>query len=340
MRTPRQERVTLGLRFDWVANCRRVQRVAVAAMTCGLTACVSSGAAATVNSLPGPANPAQRVVASASGQTISYAQLADRVSPGDVVFFGEQHDDDESHRAELALLESIGARHAKVVLSLEMFERDVQSLVDAYLTGSLTEEAFRAQSRPWPNYAADYRPLVELAKAKGWPVVAANVPRRLASIVSRKGLIAVDSLSAADRAFVAADLQCPKDTYYDNFVAVMGGMHGGAGGAGTGTGTAPTTGARPMVDLFYESQCVKDETMAESIVQARTRAGRSAVVVHFNGAFHSDFGLGTVSRVARRAGDAKTIVVSAVPAPDPSKAKAAGFLDRGQFIILARRIKP
>ncbi len=336
MRVLLPQRMTIALRFESVAIIRCFQRLALAAMMCGLTACVSSGAAATASSVPGPANPAQRVVASATGQTISYAQLAERVAPGDVVFFGEQHDDDESHRAELALLEAIGERHAKVVLSLEMFERDVQPLVDAYLAGSLTEEAFRAQSRPWPNYAADYRPLVELAKAKGWPVVAANVPRRLASVISRKGLIAADSLSATDRAFVARDLQCPKDTYYDKFVAVMGGMHGGAGGAGT----APTTGARPMADLFYESQCVKDETMAESIVQARTRAGRTAVVVHFTGAFHSDFGLGTVSRVARRAGDAKTIVVSAVPTPDPSKAKAAEFLDRGQFIILARRIKP
>jgi uncharacterized iron-regulated protein len=281
-----------------------------------------------------PANAAQRLVVSATGQTISYAQLAERVAPGDVVFFGEQHDDDESHRAELALLTAIGDRHARVVLSLEMFERDVQANLDAYLAGTSTEEAFRAQSRPWPNYAADYRPLVELAKAKGWPVVAANVPRRLASVVSRKGLSAVDSLSATDRGWVAGTLQCPKDTYYDKFVAVMGGMH-------AGTGSAPAaTGARPMVDLFYESQCVKDETMAESIVQARARAPRGAVVVHVNGAFHSDFGLGTVSRVAWRAGDAGMIVVSAVPTPDPAKAKAAEFADRGQYIILARRLKP
>ncbi len=283
-----------------------------------------------------PAHAAQRVVSSATGQTVSYAQLAERIAPGAVVFFGEQHDDDESHRAELALLSAIGERQTPVVLSLEMFERDVQSQLDAYLAGSLTEEAFRSQSRPWPNYAADYRPLVELAKAKGWPVVAANVPRRLASIVSRRGLTAVDSMPAADRVFVAAELQCPKDTYYNNFVAVMGGVHGGPG-----TGSTPASpAARPMVDLFYESQCVKDETMAESIVQARSRAGRGAVVVHVTGAFHSDFGLGTVSRVARRLPEVTTVVVSAVPIPDPSKAKVSEYVDRGQYIILARRLKP
>ncbi|MES3032598.1 MAG: ChaN family lipoprotein [Gemmatimonadota bacterium] len=274
----------------------------------------------------------RRVVASATGQTISFARFADDAAKADVVFFGEQHDDDETHRAELALLSAIGERRREVILSLEMFERDVQMQLDAYLAGRLTEAEFRAQSRPWPNYEADYRPMVELAKAKGWPVIASNVPRRLASIVSRRGLPAVDSLPPADRAFVASDLQCPKDRYYENFVAVMGGAHGAA--------SAPATpGARSMTDTFYESQCVKDETMAEAIVQARAKAP-GAVVVHYTGAFHSDFGLGTVSRVTRRLPNARTVVVSAVPTPDPMKAKATEFLTRGQFIILALRTKP
>ncbi len=274
----------------------------------------------------------QRVVASATGQTISFAAMADAAAKSDVVFFGEQHDDDETHRAELALLAAIGERRARVVLSLEMFERDVQPLLDAYLAGRLSEAEFRAQSRPWPNYEADYRPLVELARAKGWPVIAANVPRRLASAVSKRGLPAVDSLVASDRGFVANDIQCPKDKYYENFVAVMGGGHGAP--------PAAAAGARPMTDLFYEAQCVKDETMAESIVAARERAGKGAIIVHFNGSFHSDFGLGTASRVGRRLPTAALVVVSAVPTSDPAKAKAAEYLDRGQYIILALRTKP
>ena len=33
----------------------------------------------------------------------------------------------------------------------------------------------------------DYRPLVELARERGWLVVAANVPRRYASMVAAEG---------------------------------------------------------------------------------------------------------------------------------------------------------
>lgn len=312
----------------------RFARLGPAVLPLLLAACArTTVVTAPVPSASVAANPAQRVVASATGRNVPFAQMADAAARADFVFFGEMHDDDESHRAELALLTAIGERRAKVILSLEMFERDVQPLLDAYLAGRLSEADFVAQSRPWPNYAADYRPLVELAKAKGWPVIAANVPRRLAGVVSRRGLVAVDSLSTGDRAFVATDLQCPKDQYYENFAAVMGGGHGGAGGA---PGPA-APGARPMTDLFYESQCVKDETMAESIVRGR-RDG--AIVVHFNGAFHSDFGLGTVSRVSRRVPGGKTVVVSAVPSPAPAKEKVAEHLPKGQFIIVALRTKP
>jgi uncharacterized iron-regulated protein len=304
-----------------------------------LAGCARTTSQATIDLAPAArateGTPGTRVVSSDNGQTIQFAALADAAARADVVFFGEQHDDDETHRAELALLKAIGQRRQKVVLSLEMFERDVQPVLDSYLAGSITEEEFRARSRPWPNYAADYRPLVEWAKSKGWPVIAANVPRPLASMVSKRGLPAVDSLPAADRANVAAEIQCPKDKYYDNFIEVMGGHSAG------GAGSAPTPGApRPMAELFYEAQCIKDETMAESIARARQGAGRDAIVVHYNGSFHSDFGLGTAARVRRRLASARTVVISAVPSPTPDKAKVADVSDRGQFILFTLRTKP
>src|SRR6478752_8371909 len=92
----------------------------------------------------------------------------------DVVIVGEQHDDPNTHRLELAVLQGLRRRKVSVQVSLEMFERDVQPAVDAYLAGGSSEAQFRDTSRPWPRYATDYRPLVELGKESGWPVVAAN----------------------------------------------------------------------------------------------------------------------------------------------------------------------
>ena len=333
-----RRRLTATLRIMMSVRTRTLRTSSAAiGLAAALSACAGH-TASNVSTAPAPTadapSVAQRVVASQSGRTIAFSQMADAAARADVVFFGEQHDDVETHRAELALLTAIGERRTNVVLSLEMFERDVQPLVNAYLSGALSEADFREQSRPWPNYGADYRPLVELAKAKKWPVVASNVPRRLASMVSRRGLPAVDSLVPAERALVAAELLCPKDQYYTNFMEVMGGGHGGASQP-----SAPSPMSN-MTDLFYQAQCIKDETMAESIAAARTKAGSEAIIVHVTGSFHTDFGLGTAARVRRRSPDAKTIVVSAVPTPAPASANAAEFTDRGQFIIFVLRKTP
>src|SRR4030043_783076 len=101
-----------------------------------------------------------------------------------VIFIGEEHESRVSHNAELTILKGLAERDPNLVLALEMFERDVQDVLDAYLKGKISEKKFLKQSRPWPNYLEDYRPLIEFAKKKGMPVIAANIPRRAAAAVS------------------------------------------------------------------------------------------------------------------------------------------------------------
>ena len=272
-----------------------------------------------------------RIVAPGERTELAYPQMIDRLADADVVFFGEQHDDPETHRAEAMVLESLGRVGRPVVLSLEMFERDVQPAVDDYLAGRISEADLLSRSRPWPRYATDYRPLVELAKARGWPVVAANVPRPLASAVGRKGMAALDTLSSAERLHAARDNLCPADDYHARFMEQMQG-HGAGAGAAASSDTLPTA----MAERFYLAQCVKDEAMAESIVEARRRAPRGAIVVHFNGAFHSDYGQGTVDRVRRREPGWKLAVVTAIPVRNPAAAPVAPQSGRADFVIFTR----
>src|SRR3954464_1455260 len=86
--------------------------------------------------------------------------LAD-LARADVVFVGEQHDDANTHRLELAVLEGLARRRGHIILALEMFERDVQEPLDHFSMGHLSEIEFLRASRPWPQYATDYKPLVD-----------------------------------------------------------------------------------------------------------------------------------------------------------------------------------
>src|SRR4029079_4214273 len=127
------------------------------------------------------------------------SMLAD-LARADAVFVGEQHDDANTHRLELAIVEGLTRRGVSVVVALEMFERDVQSQGEGDAAGRITEEHVLTDSRPWPAYASDYRPLIEFARAHHLPIVASNVPRRIASDGSKNGMPASDKVRRAEPA--------------------------------------------------------------------------------------------------------------------------------------------
>ncbi len=244
---------------------------------------------------------------------IDFESMLAEVAHADVLFLGEQHDDAGTHRLETATLEGLARRRGNIVLAMEMFERDVQPLLDGYLGGRTTEAAFLAGSRPWPRYASDYRPMVELARALRWPVVASDVPRRLASLVSRRGLTTIlDSISMTDRAYAAREVICPHDDYFGRFAKTMSDMPSHSGDSTKETASEKTA----AIERIYQAQCIKDETMGESIAVAFGAAPPRPLVVHVNGAFHSDYGLGTAERVKRRLPGRHVEVVSFVPIKD------------------------
>lgn len=256
------------------------------------------------------------------------AMLAD-LTYADVVFLGEQHDDPATHRLEAASLEGLARRRSNVVLALEMFERDVQGPLDQYLAGKIAEPDFLAGARPWPRYRTDYRPLLEFARLWKWPVVAGNVPRRFASLVSRAGLAGLDSLPAGDRALVARELDCPHDDYFERFAKTMGEMPTHSGD------TRPQTPEekRATIERVYQAQCIKDETMGESIAAAFAAAPPRALVVHVNGAFHSDYRFGAAERAQRRLRGKRVAVVSFVPVPDLDQADGKPQRKLGDYVV-------
>ena len=71
-----------------------------------------------------------------SGETISFEALLDRLADADVVFLGETHIDETTHRVEHAVYQGLLARKdGGVVLAMEMFERDAQADLQRRLVG-------------------------------------------------------------------------------------------------------------------------------------------------------------------------------------------------------------
>ncbi len=279
----------------------------------------------------------QRVYDTRRKAFIDFEMMLADLARADVILVGEQHDDPNTHRLESAILQGLMRRGVPLTVSLEMFERDVQKPLDQYLAGAISEEDFLKATRPWPRYATDYRALIEMARGHGWRVVAANVPRRLAADVSKQGPAAFESASADDRPWMASELQCPQDDdYFKRFSEQMGGhpMSGTEAPKDAAAAAKAADEQRALVQRFYYAQCLKDETMAESIARAfATQEGRPGTIVHYTGAFHSDYGEGTAERVRRRLPGRRIATVSMVPTdnldtlePDDDDLKVADYL--------------
>ena len=264
--------------------------------------------------------PGQRMIDTDRGDVLDLETLADRIAGADVVFLGEEHDNDTAHELQYALTRLLHQRRGKLALSLEMFERDVQPRLDLYLAGVIDEDDFLEHARPWPNYAEHYRPGVEYARANGLAVLAANVPRYLAARVARRGLPSV-----AGDPWTAAQVDDYPGEYRDRIDALMG-SHGDT---------------RKEVDKrrFFGAQCVKDDTMAESIANYMSaNADDDPLVVHWCGRFHSDHRLGTVERLAARMPHLKIVVISAVSTGNVSRGLTQDEVESADYIWLVPRM--
>jgi uncharacterized iron-regulated protein len=248
----------------------------------------------------------------------------------DVVFVGELHDDVITHQLELALLERLSGLDSGWNVSMEMFERDVQEAVNGYLEGELTEKMFLDTSRPWPNYQTDYRPLVEFVRKNKLDLVAANIPRRYASMIAKQGWQEIEKLPAEQRTHIAAKHVVIKDRYREEFIDTMVANMGGRD-------IAPHRAKK--FESMYEAQCAKDDTMAESILDYLDR-NPGKKIVHYNGKFHSDEHLGTVQKLARLNEKLRIGVVSIQPIDHDDIMKRMPEKDRklGNFLIYCRRL--
>ena len=239
-------------------------------------------------------------------ESVSLEQMLDDLAKAKVVVVGENHGHKLGHALELAILKGVQARKARTALSLEMFERDVQGVLDEYLAGHITESHFLQSARPWPAYKTDYAPMVEFARENRLPVIAANAPRRYVNIVSRKGQAALKELPRASREHLPPlpySMDIPPG--YDRMLTdLFQGAHGSA---------ASSSAAPPLANM-KESQALWDSTMADSILRF-LRKNRGWIVVQINGAGHSDYGYGIADRLRKANPRLKVRTVSIKPDP-------------------------
>ncbi|MBK8848457.1 MAG: ChaN family lipoprotein [Bacteroidetes bacterium] len=118
---------------------------------------------------------------------VTLNDIAEEMKNYNVLFFGEEHNDSVAHYLENKMLDMLHQKFSnQTTLSMEMFDRDVQTVMNEYLNGSIREKNFTKDARAWSNYK-DYRPMVEFARNNKLDIVCANSPSRYTNLAGRKG---------------------------------------------------------------------------------------------------------------------------------------------------------
>ncbi len=229
------------------------------------------------------------ILYNAEGKRVSYKKMIKKLAKKDIVLFGEFHNNAIAHWLELAVAKDLSETR-NLIFGAEMFEADNQQALNNYLAGKITAKGLDSSARLWNNYKTDYAPIVNFAKEKNAVFVATNIPRRYASLVSKKGFEALDTLSTLEKTWIAP-LPMDYDASLPGYVKMMEMM------AGHGSPNMP------------KAQASKDATMAYFILQ-HFKPGY--LFIHYNGAFHSDNFDGINWYLKRKQPDLKYATISTV----------------------------
>lgn len=231
-----------------------------------------------------------------NGKKTTYKKLLEKATETEVVLFGEYHNNAISHWLELEITMDV-AKKKHIVLGAEMLEADNQKQVNQYLNGEINQKQLDSTARLWKNYTTDYKPLVDFAKEIKAPFIATNIPRRYASMVSKKGFESLNSLSDEEKNWIAP-LPMPYDASLPGYTEMLKMM---------GEHTS---------ENMPKAQATKDATMAHFIVK---NMQPNTVFIHYNGTFHSDNFDGINWYLKRYKPSVKIVTIATVEQSDLSK---------------------
>lgn len=242
-----------------------------------------------------------------SGKEVTLNDIAEDMKNYDVLFFGEEHNDSVAHYLENKIFEMLYQKFTNnITLSMEMFDRDVQTVMDEYLKGYIREKNFTKDARAWSNYK-DYKPMVEFAKNNKLDIICANSPSRYTNLAGRKGQKILMELSYESKQYFAP---LPYDTasgkYYEKLMALT--SHDATSTNDTAVKKMPPIMPMGGFNLIM-GQSLWDATMAYSISKY-LKQNKGKKVLQVNGRFHSDEGFAIVSQLKKYSPKIKSLIIS------------------------------
>ncbi|MEW6026327.1 MAG: ChaN family lipoprotein [Planctomycetota bacterium] len=233
-----------------------------------------------------------RIYNVAEKRFVTFDEMMGVALKSNVIYVGETHDNVLHHQMQEKVFRTVvekNAKERKVALAMEMFQRPFQSFMDDYVAGKISEPEMLRKTEYYTRWSFDwsmYQPMVDLAGTNGLKIVAMNAPAEISRKVARQGL---KSLTPEERKLLPEKIDTTDKNHRD-YITERFQSHKGMG---------------MDFNNFYESQCVWEDTMADSVAGFFMMLGKDAPTgqeVVIVGGGHTIYRFGIPERAKRRTG--------------------------------------
>jgi len=226
------------------------------------------------------------IVHVATGEKITFSQLADSLDGTRIVYVGESHSNRESHELELRVLKEYYKRNGgNIAVGLEMFKRPYQDILDKWTGGEISEKELLFSTDwdvEWGYDYNHYKGIMDFIRDNKIPVVALNIKKSFQKKISRNG---IEGLSEEERKNLP-EIDTT-DVYHRRYLERIMKGHGDTDMSGA-------------FERFYLIQCVWEDVMADSISKyLSSPEGKERKMLVFIGGGHVIYHFGVPKRVYR-----------------------------------------
>lgn len=247
----------------------------------------------------------------ATGAPLAASELMAMMARRQAVLLGETHTVAEIHRWQLQVTTVLHFLQPNLAVGFEMFPRRVQGVLDEWVAGALSTDAFLDKvgwGTVWGYDAALYLPLFHFCRQQRVRMLALNCHRPLVTRVGKEGW---DAIPEAERDGLTPS--APATPAYRQYLFDLGLRQA-------------TSAADPVLDRFIRAQQTWDRAFACNIARALGEPEPPALVVGFIGRGHLEYGHGTPYQL-RDLGIAAPAVLLPTTAPQFDRARLAGIAD-------------
>jgi len=238
----------------------------------------------------------RQIIRVRDGQYTSLSEMVEEISSARAIFIGEQHDKPAHHKTQLDVIKALYGKGYPLAIGLEMFRKEDQDVLDAWVSGRMPEEDFVPIFVENWGYGWDlYRDIFLFAREKKISLVGLNIPLEITRKVGQTGFL---SLTDEERKQLPPGITCELDQrYMDQLIQVF---------------RFKVTHGRSF-DYFCEAQVLWDQAMAWYLSQyMHDNPDRTVVVLA--GSIHA-WKFGIPRQWQRYTSEEQKVIMTDLPVP-------------------------